>query len=137
MSRAAIDVGAFTWARIQRLYNSDAVAHWQRCEAEGLQCPQEVFTQLFHAEDPHVVPTENPDARPGGPSLSDLRAVKAVDWGRVSWNSLNFLAMRSVRCASTENTNTRSMRRDITQSVMELWMSGRRRSVTGKMRRVG
>ena len=85
MSRAAIDVGAFTWARIQRLYDLDAVAHWQRCEAQGLQCPQEVFTQLFHAEDPHVVSAGNADVRPGGPSLSDLRALKAVDWGRVSW----------------------------------------------------
>lgn len=40
----------FSWARIQRLYDADAVVHWQRCEAEGLQCPQEVFTQLFHEE---------------------------------------------------------------------------------------
>jgi len=99
MSRAAIDVGAFTWARIQRLYDSDAVAHWQRCEAEGLQCPQEVFTQLFHAEDPHALPTGNADARPAGPSLSDLRAVKAVDWGRVSWElaELSGDALRHVR----------------------------------------
>ena len=50
MSRDAIEVGAFTWSRIQRLYDADPVIHWQRCEAEGLQCPQEVFTQLFHEE---------------------------------------------------------------------------------------
>jgi hypothetical protein len=50
MNRDAIEVGAFTWARIQRLYHADAVVHWQRCESEGLQCPQEVFTQLFHEE---------------------------------------------------------------------------------------
>ena len=43
MSPPAIEVGAFSWARIQRLYDADAIAHWQRCEAEGLQCPQEVF----------------------------------------------------------------------------------------------
>lgn len=48
MNRSSIEVGAFSWARIQRLYDSDAVVHWQRCEAEGLQCPQEVFTPLFH-----------------------------------------------------------------------------------------
>ena len=48
MSREAIEVGAFTWSRIQRLYDPDAVTHWQRCESEGLQCPQEAFTQLFH-----------------------------------------------------------------------------------------
>jgi hypothetical protein len=50
MNRSAIEVGAFTWARIQRLYDADAIVHWQRCEAEGLQCPQEVFAQLFSEE---------------------------------------------------------------------------------------
>ena len=50
MSREAIEVGAFTWSRIQRLYAPDATTHWQRCESEGLQCPQEVFTQLFHEQ---------------------------------------------------------------------------------------
>jgi hypothetical protein len=50
MSRNAIEVGAFSWAKIRRLYDGDAVVHWQRCESEGLQCPQEVFTQLFHEE---------------------------------------------------------------------------------------
>ena len=59
MSREAIEVGAFTRSRIQRLYNPDATLHWQRCESEGLQCPQEVFTQLFsekaHDEDFSVI----------------------------------------------------------------------------------
>jgi len=41
MSREAIEVGAFTWSRIQRLYGGDGVTHWQRCESKGLQCPQE------------------------------------------------------------------------------------------------
>ena len=50
MSRETIEVGAFTWSRIQRLYAPDATTHWQRCESEGLQCPQEVFTQLFHEQ---------------------------------------------------------------------------------------
>ena len=50
MNRSAIEVGAFSWARIQRLYDADALVHWQRCEAEGLQSPQEVFAQLFHAK---------------------------------------------------------------------------------------
>jgi hypothetical protein len=39
--------GAFSWARIQRLYDADAVIHWQRCESEGLQCLRKVFTQLY------------------------------------------------------------------------------------------
>lgn len=65
MSREAIEVGAFTWSRIQRLYDADAVTHWQRCESEGLECPQEVFSQLFHGE------ANNPDF---------ATIVRAVNW---------------------------------------------------------
>jgi len=84
MNRDAIEVGAFTWARIQRLYHADAVVHWQRCEAEGLQCPQEVFTQLFHEE------ANNEDF---------AVIVRSVDWGRVSWELQEFsgIALRQVR----------------------------------------
>jgi hypothetical protein len=58
MNRDPIEVGAFSWARIQRLYDVDAVVHWQRCESEGLQCPQEVFMQLFHeTEEMRLTPT--------------------------------------------------------------------------------
>jgi hypothetical protein len=84
MSREAIEVGAFTWSRIQRLYDADPVTHWQRCESEGLQCPQEVFTQLFHenasAEDFAVI-------------------VRSIDWGRVRWEleELSGIALRHVR----------------------------------------
>ena len=83
MSREAIEVGAFTWSRIQRLYDADAVMHWQRCESEGLQCPQEVFTQLF--ED-----ANNDDF---------AVIVRAVDWGRVRWEleELSGIALRHVR----------------------------------------
>ena len=70
MSRETIEVGAFTWSRIQRLYDPDATVHWQRCESEGLQFPQEVFAQLFsekaHDEDFAVI-------------------VRSIDWGRVRW----------------------------------------------------
>ena len=90
---------SFSWARIQRLYDADAVVHWQRCEAEGLQCPLEVFTQLFHAEDVSVTQTEGADERPGGPLVSDLKAVTGVDWGRVSWELQEFsgVALRHTR----------------------------------------
>jgi hypothetical protein len=95
MSRAAIDVGAFSWARIRRLYDADAVVHWQRCESEGLQCPQEVFTQLFHAEESHAEGAESS----GGLLLSDLEAVTAIDWGRVSWELMEMsgIALRHMR----------------------------------------
>lgn len=83
MSREAIEVGAFTWSRIQRLYDADAVTHWQRCESEGLQCPQEVFTQL-HEE------ANNEDF---------AAIVRSIDWGRVRWEleELSGIAMRHVR----------------------------------------
>ena len=48
MTRETLEVGVFAWGRIQRLHDADSAIHWQRCEAEGLGCPQEVFTQLFH-----------------------------------------------------------------------------------------
>ena len=84
MNRSSIEVGAFTWARIQRLYDADAVAHWRRCESEGLQCPQEVFTQLFHEE------ANNEDF---------AVIVRSVDWGRVTWELQEFsgIALRHVR----------------------------------------
>jgi hypothetical protein len=84
MSREAVEVGAFTWSRIQRLYDADAVTHWQHCESEGLQCPQDVFTQLFHEE------ANNEDF---------AAIVRAVDWGRVCWEleELSGIALRHVR----------------------------------------
>jgi hypothetical protein len=93
--REAIEVGAFSWARIQRLYDVDAVVHWRRCEAEGLPCPQDVFVQLFHSEQ---MPTEG-EEKTGGPFVSDLKAVMAVDWGRVSWEltEMSGVALRHMR----------------------------------------
>jgi hypothetical protein len=84
MNRDAIEVGAFSWARIQRLYDADAAVHWQRCESEGLQCPQEVFTQLFHEE------ANNEDF---------AVIVRSIDWGKVSWELQEFsgIALRHVR----------------------------------------
>lgn len=83
-TREAIEVGAFTWSRVQRLYGPDAVTHWQRCESEGLQCPQEVFSQLFHEE----------------ANSEDFAAiVRAVDWGRVRWEleEMSGIALRHVQ----------------------------------------
>jgi hypothetical protein len=50
VNRERTDLGAFTWARIHRLYDADPAMHWGRCEAEGLGCPLEVFAQLFHGQ---------------------------------------------------------------------------------------
>jgi hypothetical protein len=75
MNPSVIEVGAFSWARIQRLYHDDAVTHWQRCEAEGLQCPQEVFTQVFHAE-------------ANNEEFSVI--ARSIDWGRITWELAEF-----------------------------------------------
>jgi hypothetical protein len=82
--RDAIEVGAFAWKRIQRLHEPDAIAHWRRCESEGLQCPQEVFVQLFHKQ------TNNEDF---------AVIVRSIDWGRVRWDlqELPSVALRHVR----------------------------------------
>jgi len=75
MTTATPTVSALTWAHIQRLYDSDAAVHLRHCEADGLECPQEVFAQLFHAE------ANNAD-------FAGL--VRAVDWGRVRWGLTEF-----------------------------------------------
>jgi hypothetical protein len=36
MNHRVIEVGAFSWGRIQRLYVADAVVHWQRCEVRSV-----------------------------------------------------------------------------------------------------
>ena len=95
MVRSAIEVGAFSWVRIQRLYDADAVVHWRRCESEGLPCPQEVFTQLFHAEQ---LPAEGAE-QSGGPNLLSLDSVRGIDWGRVAWElqEMSGIALRHMR----------------------------------------
>jgi hypothetical protein len=84
MNRSVIEVGAFSWARIQRLYDADPVVHWQRCEAEGLQCPAEVFSQLFREEDSNE---------------SFSVTLRTIDWGSVAWEQrdLSGVALRRVR----------------------------------------
>jgi hypothetical protein len=116
MNRNAIEVGAFSWARIQRLYDADAVAHWQRCEAEGLSCPQEVFTQLFHEE------ANNEDF---------AVIVRSIDWGRVTWElqESSGIALRHVRVdrafqLALDEARDRAMRSGIVderQEVVSHW----------------
>jgi hypothetical protein len=100
-SRASIQSESgtsFSWARIQRLHDEDPIVHLQLCEAEGLQCPQEVFAQLFHAEDVGVAPAEGAE-RPGGPNLLSLDSVRGIDWGRVTWEltEMSGIALRYMR----------------------------------------
>jgi hypothetical protein len=137
MSPPAIEVGAFSWARIQRLYDADAVTHWQRCDAEGLPRQQEVFTQLFHAEDPSVAQAGSADERPGGANLLSLDSVRGIDWGRVIWELTEMSGLHSGMYASIGNTSMRSMRRGIAPRSLGSRMTGKRLSVIGTWRRVG
>jgi hypothetical protein len=84
MLQDALGGGAFTWNHIQRLYDADPAIHWRRCESEGLECPQEVFAELF---------TENAD----DPDFAVI--VRAIDWARVRWELEEFsgIALRHVR----------------------------------------
>jgi hypothetical protein len=63
---------------------ADPIIHWQRCASDGLECPQEAFTQVFHEE------ANNPDF---------AAIVRAVDWGRVRWELAEYsgIALRQVR----------------------------------------
>ncbi len=84
MSGEALPVGAFPWGRIQRLYDADPSVHWQRCEAQGLGCPQGVFTQIFPEDAQNV---------------NFAAIVRTVEWGRVRWGleELSGIALRQIR----------------------------------------
>ncbi len=73
-----------SWARIQRLHEPDPAVHWQRCTAEGLQCPLEVFMQVFCEE-------------AGNADFASI--VLAVDFGSVRWElvEMSGIALRHVR----------------------------------------
>ena len=116
MSRDAIEVGAFTWSRIQRLYDASVDIHLQRCESEGLQCPLEVFVQLFHE------PANNADF---------AVIIRSIDWGRVQWElqEISGVALRHIR-ADREYQHALDEARDQTtrygivderQEVSESW----------------
>jgi hypothetical protein len=80
MSREAIEVGAFTWSRIQRLYDGDSVTHWQRCESEDLQCPQEASeSRLGEAVMDAEVANCSASKHGPGQSVKFLAARKHID----------------------------------------------------------
>ena len=77
----SIEAGAFSWVRIQRLYDPDPVVHWQRCE---VAVSAGGFTQLFHDE------ANNEDF---------AVVVRSVDWGKVKWEmeEMSGIALRHMR----------------------------------------
>jgi len=67
------------WSAIERAYDADPVRHGQAAQALGLDCPADVFEQLFH------------DHQGDGAFAADL---KAVDWSRVVWTQVDFTGVR-------------------------------------------
>jgi hypothetical protein len=74
---------AISWSAIQRQFAPDLSDHWARAKVLGLDCPQDVFEQLFH---------EQRDSS----SLATI--VRFVDWGAVRWEEgdLSGVALRQV-----------------------------------------
>jgi hypothetical protein len=69
------------WVAIQHAYAADAQEHLKRATAAGLDCPADVFGQLFHDhhDDPEIG-----------------RLLRFVDWSDVSWEegALSGVALR-------------------------------------------
>lgn len=61
------------YTHVAALWHEDLATHRQRAAEIGVQCPDEVFAQLFHA--PRLDPTH-------------LRVVGAIDWRGVRWGEV-------------------------------------------------
>jgi hypothetical protein len=72
-----------SWAAIQSVYADEPTEHQRCAEALGLDCPLDVFAQLFH--DHH-----------GDAQLAEL--LRFVDWSTVTWEQgeLSGVALRRV-----------------------------------------
>jgi hypothetical protein len=72
---------ALAWNILQKTYEPDTTTHAARAEALGLNCPPDVFEQLFHDhhDDPEMA-----------------RLLRFVDWAEVSWEegALSGVALR-------------------------------------------
>ncbi len=120
MNRPAIEVGAFPWGRVQRLFDADLVVHWSRCCAQGLACPLDVFAQLFR----------------GGPDHEDFTALlRAVDWGRVRWELTEFSAV-NLRRVSVDRSFQHAVD-EARSRTAELGVVDERAAVSANWRDVG
>jgi hypothetical protein len=64
---------AIRWAELQSIYIADAPAHWTRARELGLECPFDVFEQLFF--DQH-----------GDEEFATI--VQPLDWQSVEWQAI-------------------------------------------------
>jgi len=83
MSTAIPLPSRLSWNAIQTSYDTDLAEHQRHAQALGLDCPDEVFEQLFH------------DAHQDG-QLAEL--LRFVDWKAVTWEegALSGVALRRV-----------------------------------------
>lgn len=74
---------ALTWGPIQKLYDPDPVRHHAHAHEAGLDCPADVFEQLFH--EPHA-----------DEAFASL--LRFIDWREVRWHehALSGIALRQV-----------------------------------------
>jgi hypothetical protein len=56
------------WRKVQALFVEDSLRHWKAAQQCGLECPFDVFVQLFHE-----------------PAITIPSAAASVDWLRVRW----------------------------------------------------
>ncbi len=71
------------WSDVQDVYSADLQEHWARVQGLGLQCPTDVFEQLFFD-------------RHGDDEFASL--LRFVDWATVTWEErqLSGVALRRV-----------------------------------------
>jgi hypothetical protein len=67
-----------SWSKIQNLYAPDLETHWQRVSDAGLECPLDVFEQLFF--DYHD-------------DVDFSGVVRLIDWQTVQWEEVNLSAV--------------------------------------------
>jgi hypothetical protein len=82
-STEAGQVQTITWASIQNQYAADAPDHFAGAQALGLECPMDVFEQLFHEHH----------------GDEDFAAVvRFINWANVDWEeaALSGVALRRV-----------------------------------------
>jgi hypothetical protein len=72
-----------TWTAVQTQYAANAADHFGRAQALGLECPLDVFEQLFHAHH-------------GDDDFAGV--VRFIDWANVEWEAttLSGVALRRV-----------------------------------------
>jgi hypothetical protein len=80
---------ALMWTTLQKAYSEDAAEHFARAQALGLQCPLDIFEQLFinHHDDAEFT-----------------KLVRFIDWSAIEWSEkrLSGVALRRVTTSFVE-----------------------------------